>query len=118
MPLLVTAKSQTVITGVEIVVLLFAEKGSLVAEDTDEFAVIDATVMLLARFTTTMIAAELPLAMLGVVQVTFPVPPIAGVVQVQPAGAETEAKVVLAGTASVKFTVVATAGPLLVTVWI
>jgi hypothetical protein len=47
-------------------------------------------------------------------QETVPVPPTAGVVQVQPLGVETERKVVLAGTASVRVTPIAVAGPLFV----
>ena len=115
-PLFVTAKSQAALTGVVTTVLLLAELGSPVAEDTDEFAVIEATATLGATFTTTIMSAEAPVASVGSVQVTFPVPPTAGVVHAQPAGTEIEANVVFAGTASRKLTVEAAAGPLLVTV--
>lgn len=111
-PLLLTAKSQAVATGVLVVVVLVSE---LVAE-TEEVAVIVVAGTVEATFTTTMIVAEVFDAILGSVQVTFPVPPTAGVVQVQPAGAETDAKVVLVGTASRKLTADAADGPLLVIV--
>ena len=51
-----------------------------------------------------MISADAPDARLAIVQFTVPVAPTAGAVQDQPAGAETEAKVVLPGIASVKLT--------------
>ena len=98
------------------VVLLLAELGSLVVEETEEFAVIEATVTLAARFTTTMMFADAPKAKVGSLQVTFPVPPTAGAVQVQPVGTETETNVVLLGTASRKLTAEAGPGPLFVTV--
>ena len=90
-----------------------AELGSVVVAETEEFAVIVATVTDAATFTTTMMADDVPEAMLGSVQVTEVV-----VVQVQPTGAETETNVVLVGIGSVKLTPVAAAGPLLVTVWV
>ena len=111
-PLLVTVKSQAVITGVEVVVLLVSE---FVAE-TDEVAVIVVAGTVAATFTTTMISADAFEAKLGSEQVTFPLAPTAGVVQDQPAGIEIEANVVLLGTASVKLTAVAAEGPLLVIV--
>jgi hypothetical protein len=112
-PLLVTARSQAVETGVVVVVVLVSE---FVAE-TDEVAVIGVAMILEATFTTTRMAADVFAAKLGSVQVTFPVAPTAGVVHVHPAGAETEANVVLVGTASRKLTDVAAAGPLFVIVW-
>ena len=114
-PLLVTAKSQAVATGVVMVVLLLPELGSLVVEETVEVAVIDAATTEDATFTTTTISADAPEAKLGSVQVTLPVPPTAGVVHDQPAGTEMEAKVVFVGTASRKVAGAA-AGPLLMTV--
>ena len=115
-PLLVTDRSQTVATGVVMVVLLLAELGSLVVEETEEVAEIEATTTDDATFTTTMISADAPAARLGSTQDTLPVPPTGGVVHDQPAGTEMEAKVVLAGTASSKVAATAAAGPLLVTV--
>ena len=112
LPLLVTIRSQEVWTFVTTVVLLLADVGSVVTEEeTEEFAVIVATATVGARFTTTMMFADAPAATLGLVQVTEAV-----TVHVQPAGAETDTKVVLAGIASVKLTVDAAAGPLFVTV--
>lgn len=91
-PLSVTAKSQKVATGVVTVVLLFAVLGSVVVdEDTVEVALMLVAVTLDARFTTTMMFEDAPDARLGFVQVTLPVAPTAGVVQVQPAGTEIEA---------------------------
>ena len=69
-----------------------------------------------ATFTAMIMSAEAPDARLASVQFTFPVAPTAGVVQVQPAGTDTEANVVFGGVASVKLTAEAAAGPLLVTV--
>lgn len=117
MPLFVTARSHTAMAGVVMVVLLFAEFGSLVVEETEEFAVIEVAVTLGARFTATMMVADALAAKVGSLQVTLPVPPTAGAVQVQPAGAETETNVVLVGTASRKLTAEAGPGPLFVTVW-
>ena len=64
--------------------------GSVVVADTDEVAVIVAATTLAGTFTTTTMSADAPDARLGSVQVTFPVPPTAGVVQVHPAGANTD----------------------------
>src|SRR5689334_3514893 len=116
LPTLVTARSQSTVIGVVTVVLLLAELGSPVVAVTEEFAVIEAAATLEGTFTTTMMSAEVPDAMLGFVQFTFPVLPTAGVVQVQPTGAETEANVVFVGVASVKLTPEAALGPLLVMV--
>jgi len=112
-PLLVTAKSHCGLTSVTTLVLLLVRLGSLAVGPTDEFAVMVAAVTVEATFTTTRIEAEVPDAMLGLVQTTEVV-----VVQVQPAGAETETNVVLVGIASVKLTEDAAEGPLLVTVWV
>lgn len=112
-PLLLTARSQAAVTRVLVLVVMVR---ALVAE-TDEVAAIAAAVTFDGTLTTTMIDAEVVAAKLVSVQVMFPVAPTAGVVHTQPAGAETEAKVVLVGTASKKLTEVAAAGPLLVMVW-
>src|SRR5208282_268422 len=108
LPLLVTVRSQTVLTLV--VTDALAVLTEFVA-DTEEGAVIEATVTLAGTFNTTTIFAVSPTAKLGSVQVTFPVPPTAGVVQVHPAGASTDWYVVFAGVASVKLAAVAAAGP-------
>lgn len=108
---LVTARSQTAMTGVVMLVLLLAELGSLVVEETEEAAVIEVAVTLVAKFTTTTMFADVAEAMVEAVHVTDVV-----VVQDQPAGADTETNVVFEGIASVKVGVVAAPGPLFVTV--
>ena len=115
-PLFVTAKSHAVPTLVETVVLLLDEFGSLVLAVTDELAVIVVGVTLAGTFTTTMMSAEAPDARLGSLQVTVPVAPTAGVVQVHPAGAMTDWNVEFVGVASVNATPEDAAGPLFVTV--
>src|ERR1700730_9382974 len=110
-PLLVTAKSHSGVTLVTTVVLLFAALGSPGVAEIDEVAVMVGTTTDAATFTTTMMSADAPAARVGLVQVTEAV-----ITQVQPAEAETETNVVLAGIASVKFTAEAAAGPLLVMV--
>jgi hypothetical protein len=110
--LLVTVRSQTMLTSVAVVVVLVFT--ALVAV-TDEVAVMVPAAIVGATFNTTIMSAAVPAAMLGSVQLTVPVAPTAGVVQVHPTGAETDANVVLVGVASVKLAVVAAAGPLFVT---
>src|SRR5271169_5929032 len=116
LPLLVTVRSQAVFTLVVTVVLLLAELGSVVVAETVEVAVIVGATTVDGTFTTTTMSAVAPTASVGSVQVTFPVLPTAGVVQVQPAGASTDRNVVLGGVASVKLTPAAEPGPLFVTV--
>src|SRR5579863_5799561 len=86
LPLLVTVRSHSSTTAVFVVVLAV---GELVAV-TEELAVIGEVVTLAGTFTTITIFAVAPTARLGLVQLTFPVPPTAGVVQVHPAGAITD----------------------------
>jgi hypothetical protein len=112
-PLLVTVKSQTMVTSVAVVVVLVFTAFVAV---TDEVAVIVPAAIVGATFRTTIMSAAVPDATLGSVQLTVPVAPTAGAVQVHPTGAETDANVVLVGVTSVKLAVVAAAGPLLVTV--
>jgi hypothetical protein len=90
LPLFVTVRSQATITFVVTLVLLFEDKGSDVVADTDDAAVIELATTVEGTFNTTMMFAVAPAARLGLVQVTVPVEPTAGVVQVQPAGAETD----------------------------
>ena len=110
---MVTARSHSATTLVTTLVLLFARLGSLVEDETDDAAVMVEAVTDGARFTATMMSAEAPEASDGSEQFTDVV-----VTHVQPAGAETETNVVLAGIASVKVTPEAVAGPLLVTIWV
>ena len=93
--------------------VLFPKLGSLVVDVTDAVSLIGLVVTDAGTATTTMMSAELFAARLDAVQVTEVV-----VMQVHPAGAETETNVVLAGIASVKLRLAAVAGPLLLTVWV
>ena len=97
-------------------VLLLLGFGSLVVAEIEAVAVIEATVIVGARLTATMMFAESLTARLAAVQVIVPVAPTAGVVQVQPAGEDMEAKVVFVGTASVNVRLDAVPGPLFVMV--
>jgi len=116
-PLFVTDRSQITLTLVVTVVLLFALFGSDVVAETVDVAVIVPIATVEGTFTTTTISAEDPeLRLEPSVQFTVPVAPTAGVVQVQPAGASTDWKVVFVGVASLKAAPVAAAGPLFVTV--
>jgi hypothetical protein len=110
-PLLVTAKSQTGITGVLSVVELLAAVGSVVVAETVEVAVIVPAGTEGATLTTITMAASAPAARLGLVHVTEVV-----TVHVHPTGADTEEKVVFVGIGSVKLTPEAAAGPLFVMV--
>jgi hypothetical protein len=115
-PAFVTERSQATFTFVVTDVLLLLALGSDVVADTEDVAVIVPIATLDGTFNKTTISAVAPeLRFDESVQVTVPVPPTAGVVQVHPTGAETDWNVVFAGVASVKLTPAAAAGPLLVT---
>src|ERR1700730_7726573 len=90
LPLLVTVRSHYGLTLVTTVVLLLAALGSDVVDDTVEVAVTVAATTVGATFTTTTMSAVAPAASDGSVQITFPVAPTAGVVQVHPTGASTD----------------------------
>src|ERR1700683_1090067 len=62
--------------------------------------------------------AAVPPGMLRSVQTMLPVLPLAGVLQVQPAGAEMEIKTAFAGMASPRGALSAALGPWLVTTWV
>ena len=116
-PLFVTARSHLTCTYTAVVVVLLAAFGSEVVADTVEVAVVLPEGAEVDTSTTTTISAEAPAARLDEsVQVIVPAVPTGGVVQVHPAGARTESKVVFEGVASEKLTPVAAAGPLFVTV--
>src|SRR6267142_593467 len=86
-PELATVRLTAASTCVFTVVELLAALGSLIAEDTDEFAVMVVPSAVAAfTFTVTLMFAAEPAARLGFVHVTVPVAPTAGVTQVQPAG--------------------------------
>jgi len=110
---LVTVRSQTSTTAVVVVVVLVLTAFVAV---TDDVAVMDPAATVGATFTTTIMSAAVPEAMLVSVQLTVPVAPTAGLVHTHPAGADTDWNVVLVGVASVKLTADPAAGPLLVTV--
>ena len=95
--------------------VLFAASGSGVVE-----AIVAELLMRFPLGTvtwTTNVKATPLFANVGVVAVTFPVPPTAGVVMFQPPGALNDTNVVPVGTASVSDTVCASDGPML-TAWI
>src|ERR1017187_2580851 len=118
---LVTVNSAPAVvpTTVEAMAVLLFELGSL----TDELAVAVSVItvpLAVPEFTFTIrekVAAVLP-AMVNVEQTTLPVAAGAGVVQVQPAGAAIETKVVLAGIVSTRVALSAALGPLSVTTWV
>src|SRR6266850_533093 len=86
-PELVISKSTAALTRVLTVVALLAALGSLMADDTDELAVMVVPSAVAAfTFTVTLMFASEPAVRLGFVHVTVPVAPTAGVTQVQPAG--------------------------------
>ena len=115
-PEFVTFRSQATLTFVVTLVLLLDDSGSEVVAETDEVAVMELAVTVGATPRTTMMSVEVPDATLGFVQVIVPVPPTVGVVQLHPAGCETDWKVVFAGVTWVNVAPEALAGPLFVTV--
>jgi hypothetical protein len=97
------------------VALLFVLFGSVTAEDPISVSVITVPVAVPAfTLTTSEKFPVTPDARDAIVHVTVPVPLTAGVVQLQAAGLVSDWNVVLVGIASVKLTVVAVDGPLLV----
>jgi hypothetical protein len=113
---LVTVRSQDTVTLVTTLVLLLDESGSVVVADTEDAAVIELAVTVEGTFTTTRMFADAPEAKLGSLHVIVPVAPIAGAVQVHPAGAEIDWNVVFVGVTSVNVAPAAAAGPLFLTV--
>lgn len=116
---LVTARSACVAvpTVVMTVAVLFAKFGSLVPEVTSSTSTI--CVPLVVPFPTCTTTVKLtfpPLAKSGFVQDIVPVPPTAGVAQVQPATLLIDSKTVFAGMPSLKTTLTASSGPLFVIV--
>src|ERR1700728_1265180 len=103
-------------TTVDAEATLLAELGSLTEELTVVVPVMTVP-FAVPEFTVTTIekVAAVPPTMFKLVQTTLPVPPTEGRVQVQPTGADSETKVVFAGTASTSVALSAALGPLLVT---
>ena len=112
----VSSAPAVVPTTVDAEAVLLVEFGSVTDELTVAVSVITVP-FAVPEFTFTIIekVAAVPPAMLRSVQTTLPVPPPAGVTQLQPAGAATETNVVFAGTASTSVALSAALGPLLVT---
>jgi hypothetical protein len=97
------------------VALLLALLGSVIADEPMSVLEITVPVAVPASTLATKVnAPETPDASEAIVQVTVPVAPTAGVVQLHVPGLVSETKVVLVGIASVKLTVVAVDGPLFV----
>ena len=95
--------------------LLFDGLGSVIVEEPMAVSLMTVPVAVPAfTFVTRVNEAADPAAKLAMLQVTVPVAPIAGVEQLHEPGNARETKVVLVGIASVKVTVMAVAGPLLV----
>jgi len=116
LPVLVTDRSADVLTVVIAVAVLLAGFGSKVAEATVAVFAITVPVTTLALTLTTSVNIELPTANDGLVQLTVPVPPTAGAVQVHPAGVASETNVVPAGRVSARVADTATLGPAFVAV--
>jgi len=104
------------ITGVLMVAVLFPVLGSPVALEVVAVLLRVVPAADPGTFTTSVKLAVALAAKLAVLQWTFPVLPTAGVVQFQPAGTESDWKVVAVGMVSSSTAVVAALGPLLVTV--
>jgi hypothetical protein len=112
--MLTSASARTVVVAVAV---LFRRFGSDVVEVT--VAVLETMVLsgvAELTWTTRVNMAVVPLASEPVVHVTVPVDPTAGVVHVQPVGAEIDWNVVSAGRTSVIATLAAAFGPALLTV--
>ena len=114
--LFVTARSAETETVAFEVALLLPAFGSLVVEE--KVAVFEMTVPFGVAALTASVSVNValaPFASVAVVQVIVPVPPAAGVVQLQPPGEVSEVNVVFAGVASFNAMLWASVGPLLVT---
>ena len=114
----VMARSALVDTPTVVIAVaeLFARLGSVVPEDTLSTSTICVPLVVPDTTVTTTVKGEtLETATSGLVHEIVPVPPTAGVVQVQPAAEVIDWKVVFAGMASVKTAFTASRGPLLVT---
>ena len=98
-------------------IILMVSAGSAV----DEVTVALSTIVVGGAFAstvTTRVKVALPGAKLAMLQLTVPLPPTAGVVQLQPPAEESEVNVVLAGMALVSVTLLAVLGPALPTVMV
>src|SRR5438552_4103210 len=116
-PVLVIARSAEAATVVlaEPVLLPELESGVVLVAVAELLMAVPAAT-LAPTWTTIVKLGVAPAATVGLVKVTVPVPPTAGALVAQPAGAEAETKVVPAGTTSERTTPWASLGPLLVRV--
>ena len=100
------------------VAVLLAELGSVVEDLTVAVSLMAAPAAVPAVTFTATVKLAVPAAKLGLVQVTAPALPTAGVVHDHPPGIPMDWKVVLAGVLSLKVAAVAALGPALVTAWV
>ncbi len=109
-------RSARVFTVAPVVAELFAELGSVVPLETVAVLEIDEPFAAFAlTLTTSVKVLDAFAAMLALEQETLPIPPTAGVVQVNPAGLASETNVVFAGKVSAIVTLAALLGPVFVT---
>src|SRR5579863_2949099 len=115
---LVTVKFGAVVpTTVVAVAVLFNAFGSLADEFAETFCEITVPFAVPAlTFTTKVKVAAVRADMPTLVHTTLPVPPMAGVMQLHPAGAAIDTKVVFAGIVVTTVALSAALGPLLVTI--
>src|SRR5436305_9704816 len=111
-PVLVTTRSTGALTGVLVVNELLPASGSLVVDVTLTVLETAGAGKVEATWTTMVKVGAAPAAKPARVKVTVPVPPTAGAVVVQPAGAVAETKVVPAGMPPVRLTAWASQGPM------
>ena len=104
-----TERSAPVETVVLAVAELFPDTGSSAEVTAAVFAITDPPAVAAFTFTTSVKAALALAGKVAIEQLTEPVPPTAGVVQLQPAGELRDTNVVLAGSVSERATVVASA---------
>src|SRR6266850_641778 len=117
MSILVTERSAlSELTVVDCVAVLLAAFGSPALEATVAVLLIGLAAPRFTFTTRVKVCGPAAVVRLGLVAVTVPVPPTAGVAVVHPAGATKETKVVPAGTLSVRLTLAAASGPAFVTV--
>src|ERR1700758_2366604 len=104
-------------TSVATVAVLFARFGSLDPDETKSVSVICVPLTVAGETCTINVKVpDAPFATSGFVQLMFPDAPTAGVGHAQPTGAVSDWKVVLPGIASLNEALIASSGPLLVTI--
>jgi hypothetical protein len=108
----------TVVVAVIFVLLLLLGSVVVAVAEAASVMIVPAAVPAFTCTVSVKVAVPVLASAVVFVQVTVPVAPTAGVAHVQPVTAGKAWKVVFAGIASVKVTVVALAGPLLVSTWV